>query len=205
MIKIAYLIEAHTDIYRLISLCEALKLSGDIFIHIDKKNKDNSFWNLLINYESQNKQIYVLKNNERINVAWAGFSQVICFENLLKKAISSNQLYERFILLSGLDYPVWSPQKIKSFFEENREKEYICGYNISKSNIKSQSRKIKYYHFFRDIPLEHNSVLRRLIIGGSMIALKILGFKRKPHINVDNKIWDIYFGSQWISITRKCA
>lgn len=39
MIKIAYLIEAHTDINRLIDLCEALILSGDVFIHIDKKIK----------------------------------------------------------------------------------------------------------------------------------------------------------------------
>ena len=38
MIKIAYLIEAHTDIDRLISLCEALKESGDIYIHIDMKS-----------------------------------------------------------------------------------------------------------------------------------------------------------------------
>lgn len=42
MIKIAYLIEAHTDINRLIDLCEALILSGDVFIHIDKKNKDHT-------------------------------------------------------------------------------------------------------------------------------------------------------------------
>lgn len=33
--KIAYLIEAHTDINRLIDLCEALTLSGDVFIHIE--------------------------------------------------------------------------------------------------------------------------------------------------------------------------
>lgn len=39
MIKIAYLIEAHTDINRLIDLCEALILSGDVFIHIEKKIK----------------------------------------------------------------------------------------------------------------------------------------------------------------------
>lgn len=205
MIKIAYLIEAHTDINQLISLCEALKLSGDIFIHIDKKNKDRNFWELLTNYENQNKQIYVLKNNERLNVAWAGFSQVKCFESLLKKALSSKIQYERFILLSGLDYPVWSPQRIKDFYEKNKEKEYVCGYNISTCNNYSQLRKIKYYHFFRDIPLKHNSFIRRFIIGGSMMGLKVLGLKRKTSLNVDGELWNIYFGSQWISITRNCS
>jgi len=74
MIKIAYLIEAHTDIDRLISLCEALKESGDIYIHIDKKNKNQFFWEKLIDYEINNKQVFILEKQERHYVAWAGFS-----------------------------------------------------------------------------------------------------------------------------------
>ena len=40
MINIAYLIEAHTDIERFVCLCDALILSGDVFVHVDKKTKD---------------------------------------------------------------------------------------------------------------------------------------------------------------------
>lgn len=58
--KIAYLIEAHTDINRLIDLCEALTLSGDVFIHIDKKNKDHVFWEKLLDYKKNKKQITIL-------------------------------------------------------------------------------------------------------------------------------------------------
>ena len=43
MIQIAYLIEAHTDVEQLIRLSDALLLSGDVFIHVDRKTKDDSF------------------------------------------------------------------------------------------------------------------------------------------------------------------
>ena len=38
-----------------------------------------------------------------------------------------------------------------------------------------------------------------------MLLLKQLGFRRKPYLLVDGKQWDIYFGSQWIGLTRGCA
>lgn len=204
MIKIAYLIEAHTDIDRLISLCEALKESGDIYIHIDKKNKNQFFWEKLIDYEINNKQVFILEKQERYYVAWAGFSQVKCFESLLKRALSEKQ-YDRFLLLSGLDYPVWSPTRIRKFFEENNNLEFVCGYDISTCTDKKQLRKIEYYHFFRDIPLPHKSFFRRAFIGGTMLLLKCLGFKRRPYFYDGKNEWHIFFGSSWIAITRQCA
>lgn len=106
--KIAYLIEAHTDINRLIDLCEALTLSGDVFIHIDKKNKDHVFWEKLLDYKKNKKQITILRKKERHYVAWAGFSQVECFKSLLRKALENpNSMTALFfsqdsIILSGV-------------------------------------------------------------------------------------------------------
>lgn len=62
MIKIAYLIEAHTDIERLICLCDALLLSGDVFIHIDKKTTDSEFWMKLNTFVKEHSRVVVLKN-----------------------------------------------------------------------------------------------------------------------------------------------
>lgn len=171
MVKIAYLIEAHTDINRLVSLCDALILSGDVFIHVDKKTKDASFWNLLDRYEKEHSHVVVLK--KRHYVAWAGFSQVECFKSLLSESLASEKKYDRFILLSGLDFPVWSPKRIVAFFENNKDKEFVCGYNISDCKFDYQLRKIKYYHFFRDVPLPHKSLLRRGLIGGGNVIFKV--------------------------------
>lgn len=201
--RIAYLIEAHTDIERLVSLCDALLLSGDVFIHVDKKTRDKNFWGILNRYQYSHDRVTVLK--QRHYVAWAGYSQVECFHSLLQVALASSVRYERFLLLSGLDFPVWSPQRIEDFFEKNKTKEFVCGYDISNCGDWSQLHKIVDYHFFRDIPLPHKSFLRRAIIGGARIILKNLGFSRKPYLSTESGTWDVYFGSSWIGITRPCA
>lgn len=38
-----------------------------------------------------------------------------------------------------------------------------------------------------------------------MILLKCLGFKRKPFLRDNGDLLPVYFGSQWISVTRSCA
>ena len=201
--KIAYMIEAHTDVKQLIRLCKALVLSGDVFIHVDKKTKDATFWDCLNAYKKTNSKVKIV--SQRHFVAWGGYSQVKCFQSLLKAVLDSPERYQRLILLSGLDYPVYSPQKIQDFLEQERDKEFVCGYNVTTCPYEIHLRKVKYYHFFRDVPLPHNSFLRRALIGGSMLLLKQLGFRRKPYLLVDGKQWDIYFGSQWIGLTRGCA
>lgn len=70
MIKIAYLIEAHTDAEQLVRLCSALQLSGDIFIHIDKKTKSIDFWNTINDYVKNNHCVKIL--GKRHFVAWGG-------------------------------------------------------------------------------------------------------------------------------------
>lgn len=203
MVKIAYLVEAHTDIDRLLCLCDALLLSGDIFIHVDKKTQDKDFWKLLNGYQSSQKRVTVLTS--RHYVAWGGYSQVECFHSLLQEALASSVQYDRFLLLSGLDFPVWKPQMIKDFFEENKIKEFVCGYEISNCGDWKQLHKIVNYHFFRDIHLPQKSLLRRAILWASRTILSKLRIHRNPYLNIGNDTWNIYYGSSWIGVTRQCA
>lgn len=68
--KIAYMIETHTDVKQLIRLCEALVLSGDVFIHVDKKTTDAAFWEYLNAYKQTKSNVNVL--SQRHFVAWGG-------------------------------------------------------------------------------------------------------------------------------------
>lgn len=197
------LIEAHTDVEQLIRLCEVLVLSGDVFIHVDKKTKDPKFWNRLNLYKKKNNKITIISHRQF--VSWGGYSQVECFKSLLTIVLNSTTKYERILLLSGLDYPIYSPQNIQKFFTLNAEKEYVCGYNVTTCPYQMHLHKIRYYHFFRDVPLPHKSIFRKDLIGGSMLLLKYLGFRRKTYLLINGKQWDIYFGSSWIGITRNCA
>lgn len=205
--KIAFLVAAHTDIEQLKRLSKSLLKNGDVYIHIDAKVKNiTDFINQLtfntLSYSQGNKIIF-LKN--RVSVAWGGYSQIKCQSLLFQQALNSSQKYERFVYLSGLDYPIYSPKEIQTYFEKYPDTEFVCGYNISKSKNRTQLNRIQLYHFFRDIPLPHKSFIRRCLIGGTKLALKYLGFRRKPYLNINGQNWDIYYGSQWIGVTRQCA
>lgn len=97
-------------------------------------------------------------------------------------------------MLSGLDYPVYSSKRFDEFFAQNRDKEFVCGYDISLSNNKRQLRRIVLYHYFRDIPLPHNSFLRRAIIVGTRILFHLLGVRKKPFVVIDGNKWDVFYG-----------
>lgn len=196
--KVAYLIIAHTDIKQLNRLIKRLINTGDVYIHLDAKSNIN-----INEIESNSDKIHIL--SKRINVAWAGFSVVLCQKILLEEAINSKNKYDRYIILSGLDYPIYSDNEILTYFVKNKNIEYVCGYNITKCNNIKQLYKIKYYHLFRDIPLKHNSIIRRAIIVGSRILLMCLGLRKKTYIKINNERWNIYFGSNWIGLTDKCA
>lgn len=201
MMKIAYLILSHTDAAQLQRLTNILSMSGEIFIHIDKKVKDREF----------GKQIHILKRNEKIHitknsvyVTWGGYSQVEATKILLNEALHYGQ-FDRLVLLSGLDYPLFSPAQILDFFDRNRNVEFVGGTNLSKGQHLWQLHKIQQYHFFRDVAMPHESIFRKILIGGSKYLLKFLGIKKKEYLIVGEEKWDVYYGSQWIGITEGCA
>ena len=135
-----------------------------------------------------------------------GYSQIRCEKLLLQKAIiESGKDYDRVFILSGLDYLLYGPEKFRSFCEEHRDTEFVCGYNITKSNNKRQLSRIVLYHYFRDISLPHKSFLRRAIIGGCMLLLKYLGIRKHPYFVINGRKQDIYYGSNWVSLTGSCA
>ena len=106
--KIAFLVAAHTDIEQLKRLSKSLLKNGDVYIHIDAKVKNiTDFINQLtfntLSYSQGNKIIFL-----KISVAWGGYSQIKCQSLLFQQALNSSQKYERFVYLSGLDYPIYS-------------------------------------------------------------------------------------------------
>lgn len=103
--KIAYMIEAHTDVKQLIRLCKALVLSGDVFIHVDKKTKDATFWDCLNAYKKTNSKVKIV--SQRHFVAWGGVfaSKMLSvfIESSLRFSRKVSKAYFAFRLgLSGL-------------------------------------------------------------------------------------------------------
>jgi hypothetical protein len=116
--KIAYLIAAHNNPAHLQRLIKALSSpSSKCFVHVDKKVDLDIF------SEVDFTNVILIKN--RIPVYWGEFSQVRASLLLLDQALRSVFQFDRFVLLSGVDYPLRSNTYIEDFFERNPISEFI--------------------------------------------------------------------------------
>ena len=122
--RIAYLLTAYKDSKHLNNLIDSLNYNADFYIHIDLKVNINPF----INTIGKKKNVYFIKKRYFVN--WGSFAQVLCQKELLSIAINSGIVYDRVVCLSGMDYPIWSMNKIINEFNNNLSKEYIMESNV---------------------------------------------------------------------------
>lgn len=198
--KLAYLIAAHTDPIQLFKLINALDsniANVTFFIHIDKKVDITSFINILNNKQN------VIFIKQRIDTQWGAFSQCKYQIKLIKACIESNIHFDRVFFLSGLDYPLWSNEKIIDFLKKNTNKEFIMGMNLTQctSPNKMQTR-VRLYHF-RDLPIKHH-LLYRIVYCTIKELSKIFHINKPNYIIINKKKQEIYCGSSWWCLTRDC-
>ena len=116
--KIAYLILAHNTPNHLRRLISALSTpSCAFFIHLDQKSSMEPFAGLAADN--------VHFTRERVPVYWGDFSQVEAILVLLRDAFADPRGFDRFVLLSGSDYPLRSARAIEDFFAKRPDLEFI--------------------------------------------------------------------------------
>jgi hypothetical protein len=117
-VRTAYLILAHHQPSHLKRLVAALSCnSSAFFIHLDEKADASQF------AELSSRQVQFTP--KRIAVFWGDFSQVEAILVLIQTAMSHPSTFERFVLLSGVDYPLRSAVEIQDFFAEHANREFI--------------------------------------------------------------------------------
>lgn len=190
IIKIAYLVLAHTDPKHIARLANKVSESDniDVYIHIDKKIDITPFIELI----PENNSVFFIK--ERYSVSWAAYSSIKATLALIKKASENNQ-YDRFILLQGLDYPLVSNSQMISFFEENAGVEYIRACKITGSNDIYHSKKCECYWFYE----QPNFIKKAINKITNTIPIRL----RRGYIK-DNGRYDIYWGSAQWALTGDC-
>lgn len=114
--RIAYLVLAHNAPAQLARLVAAIKFpAADLFIHIDGKSDINPFMHM------RDEGVHFL--GERHRVFWGDFSQVEAILALMRCALAAGSTYTRFILLSGVCYPIRSTGYIENFLRESSSEE----------------------------------------------------------------------------------
>lgn len=120
-IKIAYLIIAYMDPKQLARLAKRLTNTADVYIHINANEEIGPFSKYLNRLHEKGK-VTLLK--KRYHVQWGGYSILKATFALLEEALGHYR-YDRFVLLTGLDYPIKSDVVIQNFFDKHRQTEYI--------------------------------------------------------------------------------
>ena len=116
--NVAYLITAHDNPEHLRRLVAALSSpSSKLFVHIDRKSNVGEFSGL--------EASHIDLTPDRVPVYWADFSLIEAILVLLRKAMADPRHFDRFVLLSGADYPLRSAAAIDRFFARHPETEFI--------------------------------------------------------------------------------
>lgn len=182
----AYLILAHTNPCQLKKLLSVLDdPRNDIFVHIDGKSrmKDEEFQG-----SCSKSGLYFI--NPRIKAHWGGYSLARIELALLEEATSKGE-YDFYHLLSGMDLPIKSQDRIHEFFDAHQGKEFINFWTIKPKTV----TRFTLYSPFPE--------------GGGKFYLNLLnnmakGLQMAVGFSI-NKDVEFRYGSQWFSITDGMA
>ena len=146
--RIAYLILAHKDPIFIERLTNRLVQETDnhCFIHVDAKTK--AFDGIM----NESPNIHWITN--RIPVYWGGYNIIEATLSLLNKAAQAN--FDRYMILQGADYPLFSNTYIDRFFHDNSDVEFI---NAVDETVGSRR---EWYRYIPKNYLDKPNVIKRL-------------------------------------------
>lgn len=190
-VKIAYLVIAYMDPDQLKRLAARLSRTADVFVHINASVDLLPFQHALSDIQEQGKIIF---SKERYRIVWGGYSILQAAFSMMEQAFRQDA-YDRFVLLTGLDYPIRSDEEIEAFFRVNAHTEYICA-----DVVNGEQYGHLYYHASRDHRLLHKCFQLYEKI------LRAFGKKgKKDYIVYKGKTWQLYgIAPKW-ALTGACA
>ena len=190
--KIAFLILAHNNPKHFHRLINAISSpSNACFVHIDKKSNIENFSNTNL------QNVHFLK--KRVKVYRAHFSHVEAELLMIQRALSHANGYDRFILLSGTDYPLHSQKYIEEFFDENSSFEFINITKMPAPEVGKPMSRLYGYNPTPTKPLFYIEILIRAILK----RLRIIPKTRDYQKYLGNLI--PYAGSEWWALTRNAC
>jgi hypothetical protein len=190
-VKIAYLILAHDNPGHLGLLVEALLSDrSSVFVHIDQKSDLNKFSKI------KNQNVFFIK--DRISVYWGDFSQVDAILILMREALAYPFDFDRFVLLSGTDYPLRSCPYIEHFFECNPHAEFMDLVQMPSVAAGKSITRLTHYNYR---PSTANSLLTKL----ALKTLKRIGIYHKRDYKKYLGHLVPYAGATWWALSEKAC
>lgn len=188
--KFAFLILAHEDPDHLRRLINALDDPRfDFFVHVDRKANLEDF--RFEGYQLQHSTLTVLEN--RVTTYWGDMTLVDAMLKLYRRAYKTKH-YDRYITLSGLDYPLASNQEIYDVLSD-LSREYISARPLGQElAFRLRGIYLWKYHILARIA-------RRLVCNYHVVMHPDKLRIRKE----DPQKAEVYFSSQWHALSGDCV
>lgn len=188
--KIAYMLFVYNTPLHTAKLIRKLDSPNASFIiHVDRKYDLAPYAAMC----SDNVQL----TTSRVPVYWGDFSQIDAMRILIRDSLALSPRCDRFVLLSGADYPIRTNEEIQDFFENHPKDELINMRPMPCEEIGKPVRRLNTY------------VLRPNLSPASRLISRVgrkLGIV--PHIRDYRQHFGAlqpFGGSTWWSITRDAA
>lgn len=196
MTRLAFLISAHTDPKQLCRLVKSLPETAQFFIHVDAKSDIQPFQTLLADYP----QAHFVE--PRVDVMWGSIGVVDSQMAMIHAALNADQPFDYLISMSGLDYPLWSNQRILDFFSQSSGREYLHG-------VCMENQEEARFLYTQHRPFNHKSWPYGTLKSKFRVALRkiiyALGIRKALRFKAMGKEYKLYKGSMWWAITPDLA
>ena len=176
--KIAFLISAHTDPQHLFRLTEQLPEDSETFVHVDLKSNLQEFRTTVTS-----PRVHFIE--ERHDVMWASMQQVKFQRALVKEALSFGPHFDYLFTLSGLDYPIWSNQRIKDYLTQHKGQEFIQGICMEHQQG-IDAKQYQEYRFLNNHAWRYGTLKSKFRVSLRKISYA-LGIRKKLYIPVDGQ------------------
>ena len=196
LMKIAFLISAHTDPVHLQRLVKSLPQGSEFFIHVDAKSDQQAFSSLL-----DRSDVHFIR--ERYGVMWGSMQQVRFQRALVEAALAFPVHFDYLFTLSGLDYPVWSNTRILHFLQDHFGDQFIQGICLS-SQPPQLVKLYREYRLLNDHSWRYGSLKSKFRVALRKL-IYALGFRKPLNPPVGSGSCPLYKGSDWWAITSELA
>lgn len=189
--KLAFLINVQKDACHLRDLVSSLPADAEYYIHVDGSRD-------ILRFMHQVQGINVHFLTRRVRTVVGGLSEVNAQVRLIREALSCGADY--LVAIGGLDYPVWSNDRIKEYFTGLGGRQVVAG--VAMPGMGSMAYKYTDFQLFNDHLWESGSFkgkvrrLARLVLSGSHIHKTL-------RVHCPLKTYTLYKGGTSWAITRE--
>lgn len=194
--SIAFLISAHNDVEHLKRLIESLPKEAEYFVHVDKKTDIMPFRNNIVNHK-----VHFI--DERYDIMWGSFMQVKYQMALIRAAMMYGRDFDYLFSISGLDYPLWSNDKIYQFVKDNKGREFLYATCLA---TKDRAKTVLYreYRFLNNHSWKYGTLKSKFRVALRHIV-KAIGIRKPLTVELDGKESPLYKGGSWWGISSALA